>query len=176
MTPDTGPEFSRLVEIARLPAHRSIEATGDERAALARRFGLLALDRLIAEASLARMPGEAVRLEASFEADFVQECVVTLDPVPARIAERFAIVYSPEIEDPELVQIDEADAETLEGGAVDIGEAVAQQLSLALDPYPHAPGAVLPEAALTEREKAAHPFAALARLRPAGKAPSDEGA
>jgi uncharacterized metal-binding protein YceD (DUF177 family) len=163
------PEFSRLVELARLPAQRRIEANAEERAALARRLGLLGLDRLVAEASLTRLPGDVVRLDARFEAELVQECVVTLEPVPARIAEDFAIVYSPQVEDAELVEIEAADAETLEGDAIDIGEAVAQQLSLALDPYPHAPGAALPEAALTEREAAAHPFAALAGLKPGGE-------
>jgi hypothetical protein len=34
-------------------------------------------------------------------------------------------------------------AEPFEGDAIDIGEAVAQQLALALDPYPRAPGASL---------------------------------
>jgi hypothetical protein len=52
-------------------------------------------------------------------------------------------------------------------GSLDIGEAVAQELAVALDPYPHAPGAALesawqPEAAA---EESAKPFAALEKLR-----------
>jgi hypothetical protein len=53
-----------------------------------------------------------------------------------------------------------------ENGVVDLGEAVAEQLALALDPYPRAPGAAMPE----ETDDAAaerHPMAALAKLRPA---------
>ncbi len=47
----------------------------------------------------------------------------------------------------------------------DLGEAVAQTLSLALDPHPRKPGAELDEAALRAGE--ANPFAAaLAKLRP----------
>jgi hypothetical protein len=50
-----------------------------------------------------------------------------------------------------------------EAGAVDMGEALAQQLSLALDPYPRAPGAELPAEAT---DGGAHgPFAALAKLK-----------
>jgi hypothetical protein len=55
----------------------------------------------------------------------------------------------------------------------DLGEAVAEQLALALDPYPRAPGAELPaeaaEAGSEEGEATAPgpaaPFAALAGLR-----------
>jgi hypothetical protein len=53
-----------------------------------------------------------------------------------------------------------------DGAAIDIGEAIAQTLALALDPYPRAPDA---EAALKEAgvksEAEAGPFAALAALK-----------
>jgi hypothetical protein len=46
---------------------------------------------------------------------------------------------------------------------------VAQQLAVALDPYPHAPGAgekaEVSEPGKSAAEKTASPFAALARLR-----------
>jgi len=49
-----------------------------------------------------------------------------------------------------------------ESGVVDLGEELVQQLSLALDPYPRAPGAEIPP----EHAGGAHgPFAALARLK-----------
>ena len=48
-------------------------------------------------------------------------------------------------------------------------EIVAQQLAVALDPYPHAPGAgekaEVSEPGKSAAEKTASPFAALARLR-----------
>jgi uncharacterized metal-binding protein YceD (DUF177 family) len=165
------PEFSRIVDLARLPAHETIEASAEERAALARRLGLPRLDRLVAEVRLARLADEAVRLEARLEAEVVQECVVTLEPVPARLAEDFVIVYAAHVDEAAVVEVadDAVDVEPLEGGSLDIGEAVAQQLALTLDPYPHAPGAALPDAALTGDDAAPHPFAALARLKPAGR-------
>jgi hypothetical protein len=163
------PEFSRPVSVSRLlPGGRfAIEASEGERAALARRFGLQAIGRLVAEAGLTRLAGAAVRLDATLEADVVQSCVVTLDPVPARVADEFTVVYTPDLDPAEQVELtaEEEDVERLEGDTIDIGEAVAQQLSLALDPYPHAPGAALPDEATGAGDPAEHPFAALAKLK-----------
>ena len=53
-----------------------------------------------------------------------------------------------------------------DGAAIDVGEAVAETLSLSLDPYPRAPGAEEAlEAAGVKSEEEAGPFAALAGLR-----------
>jgi uncharacterized metal-binding protein YceD (DUF177 family) len=170
MTGDLPPsEFSRLVSVARLGDHEAaypITANEAERAALARRFGLVALDRLAADVRLTRVRG-GVRLKAALEADIVQDCVVTLEPFKSRIADAFTLVYQRRIAPPsELLDPDEEEAELLEGDEIDIGEAVAQQLSLVLDPFPHAPGAGFPEAEQAEAAETgrSHPFAELARL------------
>ncbi len=42
-----------------------------------------------------------------------------------------------------MVDLESDAAEPFDGDAIDIGEAVAQQLALALDPYPRAPGVSL---------------------------------
>jgi hypothetical protein len=156
-------EFSRPVAASGLtePETHRIEAGETERVALARRFGLRALDRLEAEVRLAPF-GRGVRLEATLEADVVQHCVVTLEPVANHISDRFALVYG------EAPAGDEGTVvESLEDETVDIGEAVAQQLSLALDPYPRAPGAAL-DPRWTGGEVAEGPFAALAKLKRSG--------
>ena len=137
------PEFARPVEAPRAtgrPATHRIAATVEERAALARRFALVSLDRLEAEVRLERLAGGLVRLTASLVAEAVQECVATLEPLPARIAEEFSVLYG-ETAAARDVTIDGEDepVEPLEGGRIDIGEAVAQELSLALDPFPRAP-------------------------------------
>jgi hypothetical protein len=52
------------------------------------------------------------------------------------------------------------------GETLDLGEALAEQLALALDPYPRAPGASLAAAEDEEDESPARgPFAGLAPLR-----------
>jgi hypothetical protein len=70
-----------------------------------------------------------------------------------------------------IIGLDEEDpAEELTDGRIDLGEVVAQQLAVALDPYPRAPGAD-GRFAQSDQEGAAAkggntPFAALERLRP----------
>jgi uncharacterized metal-binding protein YceD (DUF177 family) len=162
------PEFSRLVPLARLgsePFRQQIEATAEERERLARRFGLVSLDRLTATVALHRESGGLVRLDADFAAEFTQECVVTLEPVSGNTAQSFTLVYGPAEEGAGEIELDaEAPAfEPLTGEAIDIGEAVAQELSLALPEFPRDPDALLDPAAAAEAPGGL--FAALAKLR-----------
>jgi uncharacterized metal-binding protein YceD (DUF177 family) len=160
---DKAPEFSRLVDVGQLAGEtrRSIVANEAERRALAIRFGLLGLERLEADVSVTPV-ARGIRLDAVLTAEVTQECVVTLEPVQSRIEERFSLVYGEAPE--EVLEAEEEVVEPLPGAALDIGEAVAQQLSLALDPYPRAPSAVLPVETAPD-DPADHPFAALARLK-----------
>jgi len=179
-TVPTEAEFSRIVDIAGLAEdeiRRDIVANEREREALARRFGLIALDRLAATVRLVRIRGGAVRVNADFEADVVQACVVTLAPVPAHITESFSVTFSPmaahePAEELDLSPTADDVPEPLVGGAIDIGETVAQYLALALDPYPRAPGVRFepvvyagPEHKVLENS----PFSALASLRKRGQ-------
>ena len=168
----TATEFARPRRLDTLgtreePAH--VEADADERRRLAGRFGLLALDRLEADYRLLR-DGDAVTATGRLVADVVQPCSVTGDPVPAAIATDFAIRFVPETAGTpdEEVELDSDDCDIVfyEGGAIDLAEAAAQTLALALDPYPRSPGAA---AALKEAgvvgEGEAGPFGGLAAIR-----------
>ena len=161
-------EFSRLAETDNLPATGSVHeiaAEPAERAALAERFSLLALDRLEARVRLTPLAGDLVRLDAELTADVVQECVVTLEPIATRVEDHFTLLYGGTEEAAQVVLSGEAElVEPLSDGAIDIGEAVAQQLSLALDPFPRAPGAEAP-APEPGDDPPASPFAALAKLK-----------
>lgn len=141
------PEFARPVPLTRLrgePHRQEIVADEVERAALAERFGLVSLDRLAAEVELAREPGGTILLTATYEADFAQECIVTLDLVAGSVAERFQLRYGPPEAEAEAPSGDDDPAfEPLIDDVIDIGEAVAQEFSLALPPFPRAPGAVV---------------------------------
>ena len=160
-------EFTRFVSLARLGGEtfrQSIAADEAERAALARRFDLVSLDRLEAEFELTREPMGTVLLSATFVAEFAQQCTVTLDPVAGSVSERFQLRYgAPEAE--EMVPAGENDPafEPLEGESIDIGEAIAQEFSLALPPFPRAPDAII--ATEPEEDRPEGPFAVLARLR-----------
>ena len=162
-------EFSRPVEISRLPAApttMTIEATQAERIALARRFSLVALERLVADLKLEWIDRHLLRLEAVLSADLIQECVVTLEPVRSRVKDGFVLLYGAAAEANEVMLNQEEEVlEPIVDGRIDLGEAVAQQLSLAIDPFPRAPGAIPPAA---PGEAVASPFAALAKLRKKG--------
>jgi uncharacterized metal-binding protein YceD (DUF177 family) len=165
------PEFSRPVPLTRLgpePLRQEIAAGAEERTALARRFDLLALDRLSAAVELVRCGPGRVLLRAAFAAEFVQSCVVTLEPVAGTLAETFALLYGPPEAEAEALRIagEEVAFEPLPAEAIDVGEAVAQEFSLSLPLFPRSPGARVETAAAPEE---AGPFAALARL--AGREP-----
>jgi uncharacterized metal-binding protein YceD (DUF177 family) len=162
------PEFSRAVLLARLgaePFRQRIEATAEERELLAQRFDLLALDRLAAEVELRWQGGDVVVLDAAYDAEYEQSCTVTLDPVRGSVTGRFSLIYGPpDSEEPEIAMSGEEPAfEPLTSDAIDIGEAVAQELSLALPEFPRHPDATIDD--FLEVEPVNGPFSSLAHFR-----------
>jgi uncharacterized metal-binding protein YceD (DUF177 family) len=178
MQPAESAEFSRPLALDRISTtqHReAITATDKERAALAQRFDLVSLDTLTASFTLKRVRKDLVRVKGRVSADLVQACVVTLDPIPARIDERFEVDFlegaQPAVADLEL------DAEAAEApeptpdGWIDLGELAAEQLGLAMDPYPRKPDAEVPNEWTVEPEagpvaaERSNPFAILEKLK-----------
>jgi uncharacterized metal-binding protein YceD (DUF177 family) len=166
------PEFSRpfrLDEIGTAARDVAIEADERERAALARRFGLLSIDRLSASAQLTR-EAEAVIAQGLLHAEVVQACVASGEPVPGALREEFSLRFVPagDGQDAEEVELQESELDEVEyeGGAIDLGEAAAQTLALALDPFPRAHNAdeKLRDAGVIGEEDAG-PFAALRALK-----------
>lgn len=147
-------ELSRRFAVAHIPDDGTafrFEANAEERAALALRFDLIALPALKVEGRVAAFDhGRRARAEGTVRARVVQTCVVTLEPVPATIEDSFVRTYASAPTRPTgapqetVLDLDAEDPpEPLVGGMVDIGEAVAETLGLALDPYPRAPEAEL---------------------------------
>ena len=108
--------------------------------------------------------------------DLEQACIVSLEPVPALLNVDFTLVYLPEdIAGRRALEIavdplaeEPPDPLPLEG--IDLGEAVAEQLALALDPYPRAEGAELAAgesqgSADEGSEKKPNPFEILKNLK-----------
>jgi uncharacterized metal-binding protein YceD (DUF177 family) len=159
-------EFSRKLALKAVgPTGRieRLEANQAEREALAERLGIIALDSLTAEIALSPAPGGALRARGTIRAEVVQACVVTLDPVPELVEEvlDWRILPAGEAASDDLDEgPDEIESEP--DGSVDLGEALAQELSLSLDPYPRAPGAELPDEA---RAAAENPFAAMRSIK-----------
>jgi uncharacterized metal-binding protein YceD (DUF177 family) len=168
-------EFSRRVPLDRIGSAgiaEKIEANADERAALASRFGWIAIEALSAEMVMSERAG-GVDVEGRLLASLTQPCVVTGDPVPAVIDQKFrvrfvdpAVLASGEEDE---VELSESDLDVMEhdGGALDLGEAVAQTLALAVDPFPRSDRAAerLKEAGVVgEDEVEKGPFAGLKGL------------
>lgn len=165
-------DFSHRLPLDQIRGADRVDLVADEgqRAAVARRLGLLGLDRLEAHAVLER-DGQTVRAEGRVRAALIQSCVATGEPVPAHVDEPFALLFQPEpgpgAADDE-VELEGADLDTIfyDGASIDLADAVTDTLALALDPYPRSAGAdaALKEAGVLTEEQAG-PFAALAALR-----------
>jgi uncharacterized metal-binding protein YceD (DUF177 family) len=170
------PEFSRSVrldEVGRYAQSTAISASEEERAALARRFRLLALDRLEADYALSQ-EGAAIVARGRVRATMVQACVATGLPVPESIDTDFVLRFIREddvLADSEELEIDAEECDTIgySGNVIDLGEAVAETMALAMTPYPRSPDAdaYLKEAGVVSEDQAG-PFAALLALK--GKA------
>jgi uncharacterized metal-binding protein YceD (DUF177 family) len=167
------PEFSRPIETDQIGAEGldlEIAAEPREREALARRFGLVDIGYLAVSATVKPISRRLFRVEGSFEAEVMQTCVVTLEPVPARLVQSFSASFGeggpglPAL----LTGLDEDEQpEPIVDGVIDIGETVAQYLALALDPYPRKPGASVPEEyGQPEGQRDSKPFAGLGSLKP----------
>ena len=169
----TAPEFSRPIRVDTLgaaPRPLAVAAEEGERIALARRFGLVAIERLVADLLLSR-DGVEVAVEGRLSAKVTQACIATGAPLAAAIEAPFRLLFRPHPESgaDEEIELSESELDVTfyDAASIDVGEAVAETLALSLDPYPRAPGAE--EAALkavgVKSEAEAGPFGALAGLR-----------
>ena len=169
----TTPEFSRPVradQVRRMTGDVHVAADAAERAALAKRFGLAALDRLEADYVLTEADG-AILARGRLRAALAQPCVAPAEPVPETVDTDFTLRFVVEGEalgEDEELELDAEDVDTIgyDGQQIDMGEAVAETMALAMTPYPRSPqaDAYLKEAGVLSEEQAS-PFAALLALK-----------
>lgn len=176
-TPAGPPEFSReipLAEFETAPAKRRLEADAAERAGLAARLGLDEIPALACDLRFRRLADQRTfEVSGVLDAEVVQRCVVTLEPFAAAVRDSFSLRFARIAPAAELdLDVEDDAPEPVEGDLLDLGEIVAQQLSLALDPYPRKPGAAIPDDILDTGEAAdpagptaRNPFAKLAELK-----------
>lgn len=166
--------FAHRLRFDQIRDGERLDLTADEaeRASIAGRLGLSALDRFDAHVCLSRT-GAVVRAEGRIAATLEQSCVVTGEPVSAHIDEPFNLLFTPEPqgarpEEEVEVELGEADCDVAfyDGAAIDLGSAIADTLALCIDPYPRSASAdsALREAGVLTEEQAS-PFAALAALK-----------
>lgn len=165
-----GSELARWIAVRQCDG-RTIEVVANEaeRAALAERFSLVSVGSLSATVSLSR-DGEKVAASGRMQAAIVQSCAISGDDLPARIDEELELLFVPaqgDFRPDEEIELEASDLDEIpyEGDRFDLGEAVAQSLALAIDPFATGPDAdrVRQEVGLAEPEKE-NPFAKLKGL------------
>jgi uncharacterized metal-binding protein YceD (DUF177 family) len=173
-------DFSRPLAVERIGptgTEMTIDADAEERQALARRFAIPAIYAL--SAKFVAMPWRrgGVVLRGKISAEVEQLSVVSLEPVRSRIVEQvvryfqaaMAPGHKPAVLGVEALEDEEP--EVISGGAIDLGEIAAEELALALDPYPRRPGEVFRDEIGQDGEEPRtdsppdSPFAVLARLK-----------
>lgn len=167
------PEFSYPVRIdllGEVPRNFTLAADEAERTALARRFGLVSIERIESNVDCVRN-GDRINASGRLRAAVTQSCVATGDRLETVVDEPFEIQFAPaEVIDANLdeVELSEHDCDVVAyaGGSIDLGEAAAETLYLALDPFPRGPDAdtALKEAGVVGEDDA-RPFSALSNLR-----------
>ncbi len=168
------PEFSRIIDIRDIAGKtHELIATTEECTALAKRFGIVSLDRFTAQLVLEK-DGATIFARGKISAQLQQLCGITAEEFPVSLSEDIEIRFEPEAEMKEEITPDEEielteqdfDVEYYAGDKIDIGEAVAQSLAVAIDPYPRGPNADDAEArANISAPEDNSPFAALKDLK-----------
>jgi uncharacterized metal-binding protein YceD (DUF177 family) len=158
------PEFHRPLSLDRIGPHGldlTIDATAAECSALAVRMNLPAVLAVSCVFHLIREGRDIVLARGVLRARITQTCVISLDDFDAPVEEVFQVRFVPSGEESDDIDPESDDEIPFEGNQIDLGEAAAEQLGLALDPYPRMPGVEMP---VSEDEPELHPFAALRRL------------
>lgn len=170
------------VSVQRLPQkglNVKIDADERERKIMTGNHDLVDVRSFKAEFLVTQWKKNGIRLRGTIRADIVQSCIVTLEPVEARVDEKVDTVFVPENsrlarspldESGEMIlSADGPDApETFSGDSIDIGAVAEEFFGLAINPYPRKADAVVPEAEpdeVDEIEKPVNPFAKLAEWK-----------
>lgn len=163
--------LSRPIDVSSIPQDGMdivVTATEQELRAVAKTYGFLDVRGLAADLRARVSASGIVTISGRLRAELVQSCVVSLEPVEERIDEPVSTRFVPEsfevAGEPVAGVGDTSDAdETFSGTAVDVGRFVLDEFLLSVDPYPRAPGAVLPSDVADPAPDS--PFAALSRLK-----------
>jgi uncharacterized metal-binding protein YceD (DUF177 family) len=163
------PEFSREIEVARVPklgSHEKISADAAECKALAKRLGVPMVHGLQAHLQVKPWRGGGVKVWGNATLDVTRESVISLEEF--RTTQVFAIErYFLNVKADD--DSGEMDIDPIDEGRIDMGECVAEAIALDLEPYPRKPGeqfaSAVPEGDPIEPEKP-NPFNVLKMLTP----------
>ncbi|WP_439528522.1 YceD family protein [Pannonibacter sp.] len=176
--------LSHRFDVARLGNKAQVVKIVPDTAELARMaeaYGLVELASLTADLEVRPWHKAGAFVIGTLSAKGAQRCVVTLEPVPMQVSDRFERAYepaptvgrrAPDLADDGEIEIDLEAPEPpdeIVDGIIDLGALVCEQFVLALDPFPRAPGAELAFKAPVEADDAdderPNPFAVLQKLK-----------
>ena len=157
---EPSPEFSRPLDVARVPKLGSVEklsADSSECADLAKRLKIPVIHSLAAELKAKPWRGGGLKVTGQVHLDLEQESVVSLEQFRNNLhfeVERYFLHNVPQDAS------DDEDIDQIANGFIDLGEVVAETIALELDLYPRKPGETFGEREI-EPIKTPNPFAAL---------------
>ncbi|MEM7463206.1 MAG: DUF177 domain-containing protein [Pseudomonadota bacterium] len=173
---------SFLADVRTLPAKGfpvKLSLSDQELPTIARLLDVTSIENLDAELLLKRWRRDGVQIEGRIRAKLDQPCRLTLEPVIQDIDEDFHLTFVPE--DSKLARYDttgdgeiilDPDGDDLpdmfSGSRLDLWPVIFEQLVLAIDPFPQAPGAKLENHEIDERDTSElpeSPFAVLSALK-----------
>ena len=138
------------------PTKYILEASDKELKALAKRFEVEKVHSL--NANLTVYPVDIVRVQGKLKALTSRQCVISLDNFDEKMDEEFEVLYAdnPPVESDEII-------DTIDKGRIHLGEIIAEQYGLSLNPFPKKPGIKNPykEEVSEETQK---PFANLKKI------------
>jgi uncharacterized metal-binding protein YceD (DUF177 family) len=172
--------FDAIVRIDKLPtAGRSISVDADEatRTRLAEEMKLLAVERFVADLTVAPFRG-GLRAQGRLKARIVQASVVSFEPVPQNVDEAVDRVFLPVGQTAKapapgteiFIDLEDDDfPDHIDGPEVDLSALLIETLALAIDPYPRREGEDLSAIGMNATEDDSGPFAALRGLKDKGQ-------
>ncbi|HEX3431679.1 MAG TPA: DUF177 domain-containing protein [Rhizomicrobium sp.] len=167
--------LERIHDLSRLPEagyELDVHPGTEELRALAKWAGVDEVSNLQAHVLVRAQSKTRFLEEAQFDADIVQSCVVTLEPVHTHITRSFTrmLQLTPGIEriahqaGPVAVAAAAEDSpDEIDSPVYDLGTPLREELVLAIDPYPRAPGVAFEPPVAKDRPQS--PFTVLKKLK-----------
>jgi len=172
------PPLSHRIQVADVPPtgkHVKLEATEAQRAALAEHLEIAAVDALTCDFEVRHWGRDGLVVHGRLEADVVQTCIVTLEPVREHVSDDFEVQFTAQEapatghagqgkdEEDEGMSVDIDAPDVLDNGGTDLGVIATEYLALGLDPYPRKAGAAFSDH-VEEAQGENRPFAGLDKL------------
>lgn len=153
--------------VSRLPKSGlevTIEADEEQRKALAAAHDLIEVRHFRAILAISAWRRGGVRVTGRVQAEVVQECIVTLEPVAGKVDEDVSAMFLPEgsrlavpvySAEGEILLDPEGDdsPELFAGDTVDVGQLAEEFFALGIDPYPRKSGVILDDDSRTDEKR-----------------------